>query len=170
MVLKQQQGNSQRRSAIRAISLFIILGTIPVYILLIGTWLFMPQNSRSNDGPTYTPLGEINGSSGDNGDSGGFATFTPLNADFLTQQDATQPLFFTPTSDFGGTFTYFTPDGGGLNLSSPTPPPTRYIPPTPFPTSAAPTPLPPTPIIAPTDMIAPTPLPPLAPPTDTPTA
>ena len=143
-----QRGNSQRRTVLRAVSLIIIVGTIPVYFLLIGAWLFMPQNGPSTEGPT----------------------FTPLNADFLTQQDATQPAFATQTFDLGGTYTYFTPNGGGINLSSPTPPPTRYIPPTAAPTSAVTNTLPPTPVIAPTDVILPPTQPPLIPPTDTPTA
>jgi hypothetical protein len=156
-----RRGSSQRRTTIRAISLFIILGTIPFYIILTGLWLFSPQSGRSDDGPTFTPQGNLDGGSGDEGD--GFATFTPQGLDRLTPTE----FIASATPNLGGTFTYFTPDGGVF--TTPTIPPTRYMSPTPAPTLAPTNTLPPsnTPAVAPTDVIVPT-QPPLIPPTDTP--
>jgi len=159
-----RRGLSQSRNVIRAISLLVIVATIPFYIIGLGSWA-ISQGRPSTGGPIFTPLGGV----GDNADSGngGFATFTPMGGDGVTDDDpANTPFFPTATTNFGGTVTFFTP---GVFVS-PTPPPTFYIPPTAAPT-LVPTntqPVPPTPITAPTDMIAPT-QPPLAPPTDTPT-
>lgn len=160
-----RRGISQQRSLIRAVSLFIILGTIPFYIGLMGIWLFSPQSNRPDDGPTFTP---INGSDATDSEDV-FSTFTPINADEISTQSNSQPVFFTLTPNQSGTYTYYTPDTSGL--ASPTPPPTRYLSPTPQPTLAFTNTVQPsnTPAVAPTDVIVPT-QPPLIPPTDTPTA
>lgn len=158
-----RRGSSQRRTTIRAISLFIILGTIPFYVILTGIWLLSPQNGRSDDGPTFTPIAGLNDGSSDDEDE--FATFTPLGGDRLTEVPTA--FIASATPNLGGTFTYFTPSDGGF--VSPTIPPTRYMSPTPAPTQPATNTLPPsnTPVIAPTDVIVPT-QPPLLPDTDTP--
>jgi hypothetical protein len=160
-----RRGVSQSRNVIRAISILVIVATIPLYILGIGAWAI--NGGRSTIKPTFTPLGGV----GDNGDSGdgGFATFTPLGGDVETDAPSGITPFASATISLGGTFVYSTIDTGGL--FSPTPPPTFYIPPTAAPT-LVPTntqALPPTPVVRPTDVIVPTQPPPLIPPTDTPT-
>jgi hypothetical protein len=156
-----RRGISQSRNVIRTISVLVIVATIPFYILGLGAWAL--NGGSSSQRPTFTPLGGV-GDDGDTGDDDDIATFTPLGSDNEVPTLITP--FFTATSNLGGTFTYATP----ILLATLTPPPTRYLSPTPAPT-LAPTntqPAPPTAVIAPTDVIVPT-QPVLIPPTDTPT-
>jgi hypothetical protein len=155
-----RRGVSQSRNVIRTISVLVIVATIPFYILGLGAWAL--NGGRSSLRPTFTPLGGVGDDVGSGNDD--FATFTPMGGDAPTDDQPT--AFLTATPNLGGTVSYFTPIG----LATLTPPPTRYMSPTPAPT-LAPTftqPVPPTSIIAPTDVIVPT-QPVLIPPTDTPT-
>jgi hypothetical protein len=154
------------RNTIRTISLLVIAGTIPLYILGIGFWLFSPAGNRPGSEPT-----SINEDNGDGDNTPGFATFTPLGQNDTREPVSTITPIGLPTQ--GGFPTFNPGQFPTVMLNSPTPPPTRFITAT-FtiaPTATTPPPVVPTnqPPVVPTNPppVVPT-QPILLPPTDTP--
>ncbi|MFW5691922.1 MAG: hypothetical protein ACOCX3_01075 [Chloroflexota bacterium] len=152
---------AQRRTVIRAVLFFVIVGTLPFYVLGFVLWGTAPQANAENQTqeplPTNTPIGQ-----GATATNTLFPTFTPRPT------RTTQPLGPTPGQFIPPVIpTVVIPTSTPFVFPTSTPAPSL----TPFPSS---TPLPtntPLPSATPLPTNSPVPSPtPLPPPTDTPAA
>lgn len=103
-----QAGN---RTGLRLLLSFVIVGTLPFYIIGIGLWLFAPDNNAPSGGETII-TGEPNAE----------ATWTPLggNVTRTSTPTSTPTIIRTPTQ-----FSPLQPTPGQF-IPPATPPPTRF--------------------------------------------